>query len=81
MLQRRLDLLEPLLDFEDPLERLDPDDVERAGEELLEIELDLVTVGVLLEFRFPEKVEFVIEDSLDPEFDLDTLDSEEERLT
>lgn len=72
MFQRRLDLPEPLLDFEDPLERLDPDDVVRAGEELLEPELDLLTLGagVLLDRRFPEEVERDIEDLLGPELDL-----------
>ena len=57
MCQRRLGLLELLLDFEDPLERLDPDDVARAGEELLDTELDLVILGVLLDRRFTEEVD------------------------
>ena len=81
MLQRRLDLLELLLDFEDPLDRLDPEDTDRAGEELLETELDLVTVGVLLDLRLVDEVERVTEDSLGAEYDLDTLDSGLLRLT
>jgi hypothetical protein len=75
-------LLEPLLDFEDPLERLDPDETERAGDELLEPELDLVTLGVLpdLDLLLPEELERVTDDFLDPELDLVTLEVLLERL-
>jgi hypothetical protein len=72
--QRRLDLLELLLDFEDPLERLDPEDVARAGDELLEPELDLVTLGVLLDLLLPEDVERVTDGVLDTEPDPRTLE-------
>lgn len=66
-------MLERLLDFEDPLERLDPDEVARAGDELLEPELDLVTLGVLFDPRFPEDVERVTDCVLASEPDLVTL--------
>jgi hypothetical protein len=63
----------PLLDFEDPLDRLDPDEVARAGDGFLEPELDLVTLGVLLDLRLPVDVERVTDGVLDPEPDLVTL--------
>lgn len=78
--QRRLDLLEPLLDFEDPLERLDSDETERAGDELLEPELDLVTLDVLLDLLFPEELERVTDEFFDLELDLVTLEVLLERL-
>ncbi len=76
-------MLEPLLDLEDPLERLDPDETERAGDELLEPELDLVTLDVLLDLDLllPEDLERVTDDFLDPEeLDLVTLEVLLERL-
>ncbi len=69
-----------MLDFEDPLERRDPDETERAGDELLEPELDLLTLGVLLDLLFPEELERVTDDFLDPELDLVTLEVLLERL-
>ena len=69
-----------MLDFEDPLERRDPDETEREGDELLEPELDLVTLGVLLDLLFPEELERVTDDFLDPELDLVTLEVLLERL-
>ena len=61
-----------MLDFEDPLERLDLEDVARAGDELLEPELDLVTLGVLLDLLLHEDDERVTDEFRDPELDLVT---------
>ena len=71
-IHHRLDLLDPLLDFEDPFERLEPEDVDRAGDERREPELDLVTLGVLLDLLFPEGLYRVTDDFLVPELDLVT---------
>jgi hypothetical protein len=73
-------LPELLLDFEDPLERLEPDETERAGEELLEPELDRVTLDGLLDLLLPVDLERVTDDFLDPELDLVTLDVLPERV-
>ena len=57
--------------MEDPLERLDPDEVDRVADELLDPELDLVTLGALLDPRLPEDLELVTDER--PGFDLDFL--------
>jgi len=66
-------LLELLLDFEELLERLAPDELERADVELLEPELDLVTLGALLDLRFPEELDLVTDELFDLDLDLSTL--------
>jgi len=66
-------LLEPLLDFEELLERLDLDELERADVELLEPELDLVTLGALLDLRFPEELDLVTDELFGLDLDLSTL--------
>ena len=64
---------ELLLDFEEPLERLDPDETERAGDELLEPELERVTLAGLLDL-LPEDLALLTDELLVPELDLVTFE-------
>jgi hypothetical protein len=61
------------LDLDEPLERLDPDETDRDGDELLEPELDRVTLAGLLEL-LRETLERVTDEFLEPELDLVTLE-------
>lgn len=57
--------------MEDPLERLEPDETERAGEELLDPELERVTLAGLLDLLPLEDVERVTDELLLRLLDLD----------
>jgi hypothetical protein len=65
-------LPEPLLDFDDPLERLDPEDTDRDGEELREPVLDRVTLAGLLDL-LPVDLERVTDDLFEPDLERVTL--------
>ena len=65
---------ELLLAFDELLdERLDPDETERAGDELLEPELERVTRAGLLDL-LPEDLELVTDELLEPDLDLVTFE-------
>ncbi len=74
-------MLPRLLDFEEPLERLDPDELTRAGDELLDPELDLDILGALLDLRLPEDPDRVIDGLFGFDLDLFTLEVFVERVS
>ena len=67
------------MDFDDPPELLDPDETERAGDELLEPELDRVTLAGLLDL-LPEERELFTAGLLEPELGRETFGGLLERL-
>jgi hypothetical protein len=58
------------VDLDELLERLEPELTERDGDELLEPELDLVTLAGLLDLVLTEGLERVMDALLEPELEL-----------
>ena len=74
-------MLPRLLDFEEPLERLDTDELTRADDELLDPELDLDILGALLELRLTEDLDRVTDELFGLDLDLFILEVFVERVS